>query len=130
MAGRIKLGNRPKTFKEIQVSITLPDGEEGLIPVTYKYKTKQEFGAWQDSVIGKAKNEIRPEFDTISWQEVYAASGARAIDNLLEIIDSWGLDVPLNQKSLQELEDDCGAGVFPALFEAFGRACRDGRLGN
>ena len=32
--------------------------------------------------------------------------------------------------SVIELEEDCGAGAIPALFEAFGRACREGKMGN
>ena len=54
MANIIKLGNRPKHFKVIEVAVTLPDGTEGVIPVTYKYKTKAEFGAWQDAIVASA----------------------------------------------------------------------------
>ena len=128
MANIIKLGSRPKHFKEIEVAVTLPDGSEGVIPVTYKYKTKAEFGAWQDAIIKR-----RPEFDQgdeFSWEKLYEQGGELSADRLLDIVHAWGLDVPLSKESIIELEEDCGAGAIPALFEAFGRACREGKLGN
>lgn len=129
MANKITLGKRPKTFKEIAVTVTLPDGEEGLIPVTFKYMTRKEFGAWQDDIMNKQKGDKRDDAD-FSWEALYRAAGDRSADTLLGIIDAWGLDVPLSRDALLAAEEDCGAGVYPALFEAFGKACREGRLGN
>jgi hypothetical protein len=129
MANKIKPGNRPKTFKEINVNVTLPDGEAGILPVTFKYKTKKEFGAWQDALLDESKMEksVREEF---SWETFYEEAGDRTAEVLLDVVDSWGLDVELSKASLLEIEADCGAGVFPALLDAFGKACREGRLGN
>lgn len=128
MANKIKPGNRPKTFKEIIVNVTLPDGEPGILPVTFKYKTKKEFGAWQDALLGKEKlDKPKEEF---SWEKFYQEAGDRTAEVLLEVIDAWGLDVELSKTSLLEIEADCGAGIFPAMLEAFGKACREGRLGN
>lgn len=129
MANKIVLGKRPKTFKEITVTVTLPDGSEGIIPVTFRYKTKKEFGAWQDAGIKQAGN-MKDEAGNFSWVQFYEVAGDRSADLLLDIIDSWGLDLPLNKDTLLAAEEDCGAGVFPALFKAFGYACREGRLGN
>ena len=128
MANIIKLGNRPKHFKEIEVAVTLPDGTEGVIPVTYKYKTKAEFGAWQDAIIASAAPQ--PDGEAPSWESIYRQAGERSADMLLEIVHAWGLDVPLSRESIIELEADCGAAVIPALFKAFGVACREGRLKN
>ena len=128
MATKIKLGNRPKTFKEIEVKVTLPDGEEGIIPVTFKYMDKVEFGRWQDKSAESAKENYGDE--DFSWEKLYERFGDKAADRLFEIIDSWGLDEELSRKTIKELESDCGASVIPALFSAFGNACREGRLGN
>lgn len=128
MANKIKLGKRPEVFKEIEVTITLPDGSEGVIPVTFKYMTKKEFGAWQDGII-RSKPFDQPEGE-FSWEKLYEQGGELSADRLLDIVHAWGLDVPLSKESVIELEEDCGAGAIPALFEAFGRACREGRLGN
>ena len=128
MANIIKLGYRPKHFKEIEVAVTLPDGTEGVIPVTYKYKTKAEFGSWQDAIVASAAPQN--EGDAPSWESIYRQAGERSADMLLEIVHAWGLDVPLSRESIIELEADCGAAVIPALFKAFGVACREGRLKN
>lgn len=88
MANKVKLGKRPEVFKEIDVSVTLPDGSEGVIPVVFKYMTKKEFGAWQDGII---KN--RPEFDQgdeFSWEKLYEQGGELSADRLLDIVHSWG----------------------------------------
>ncbi len=128
MANIVKLGKRPKAFAEIEVPVTLPDGTDAVIPVTFKYKTKPEFGAWQDAVLKEGGKKMQEgEF---SWERFYADAGGRSAEILLDIIDAWGLDVPLSKDAILELEADCGAGAIPAMFEAFGKACREGRLGN
>ncbi len=128
MANKIKLGNRPKTFKEIDIAVNLPTGEEGLIPVTFKYMTKTEFGAWQDSFSAAGKVETAAE--DFSWEKFYDMAGEKTADAVLGIIDSWGLDEPLSKKSIQAIETECGAAALPAIFRAFGEACREGKLGN
>jgi len=127
MATKIKLGSRPKTFKEFNVTVTLPSGEEGLIPITFKYRDRKEFGKWQDSL----KNSVpQVSDDGFSWESFYGIAGELMANYLLDSIDSWGLDVPLNIDSLLEIESECGAAVLPAIMAAYGAACRDGRLGN
>ena len=128
MANKIKLGSRPKTFKEIEIAVNLPTGEEGLIPVTFKYMTKTEFGAWQDSLNSGVK--VTAADEDFSWEKFYEQAGEKVADAVLGVIDSWGLDEPLSKKSIQAIEAECGAGALPAIFRAFGEACREGKLGN
>jgi hypothetical protein len=128
MANKIKLGNRPKTFKEIEIPVTLPNGEEGLIPVTFKYMTKTEFGAWQDSM--SAGINVSPSDEGFSWEKLYEQTGEKTADAVLGVIDSWGLDETLSKKSIQDVEAECGASALPAILRAFGEACREGKLGN
>lgn len=128
MANKIKLGSRPKTFKEIDIAVNLPTGEEGLIPVTFKYMTKTEFGAWQDSL--NSGNKVTTADEDFSWEKFYEQSGEKTADAVLGVIDSWGLDEPLSKKSIQAIEAECGAAALPAILRAFGEACREGKLGN
>lgn len=128
MATKIKLGNRPKTFKAIDVKVQLPDGSEGLIPITFKYRDRREFGRWQDNI----KNSF-PELKTgedFNWEAFYTKAGDLTADYILDAVDSWGLDEPLNKESLLQVESECGASALPAILSAYGEACRDGRLGN
>lgn len=129
MANIIKLGSRPKTFKEINIPVTLPDGDEGILPITFKYMTKAEFGKWQDS-LKTSPEELGGAADEFSWERFYQANAEKSADALLAIIASWGIDAPLSKQSIQQLEADCGASVIPAVLAAFGTACREGRLGN
>lgn len=127
MANVVKLGTRPKTFKQINVSVTLPDGEEGLIPVTFKYRDRREFGKWQDGIKNAFPETAGEDF---TWEQFYARAGDLTADYVLQAVDSWGLDVPLNKESLLQIESECGAGALPAILGAYGNACREGRLGN
>ena len=51
---RIKLGARPKTFKH-KVTVAMPEGGEGVIEITYRYRTRREFGAFLDGIPADAK---------------------------------------------------------------------------
>ena len=128
MANVIKLGERPKTFKSIEVAVTLPDGTEGVIPVTYRYRTKREFGKWQDEAAA-ASTVKRNENEEFSWEKFYEQNTDAAADQLLKAIDTWGLDVPLSRDTLIQMGDEM-PGAVVALLGAYAAACCQGRLGN
>lgn len=132
MANIIKLGARPKTFKETEVAVTLPDGSEGVIPVTYRYRTKAEFGKWLDDASAKARgSDDGAEGDKaeFSWERFYQQNTDHAVDQLMSAIDSWGLDIPLTREALKQMDNEIPAAVV-ALLSRYGIACREGRLGN
>ncbi|MGB4064255.1 MAG: phage tail assembly chaperone [Azonexus sp.] len=130
MAAKIILGAKPKTFKPIDVAVTLPDGSDGMVPVTFKYRTKSEFGKWLDGATSKAKAEQKEgETKEFSWEKFYETNTDIAVDQLLSAIDSWGLDIPLNRESLIQLDNEIPAAVV-AMLSTYGLACREGRLGN
>lgn len=139
---KVTLGKRPKTFKTITVDVTMPDGEEGKIPVTFVYRTKSEFGRWMDETAAKAKAKAKQvdadEADDVkngepaeelSWEKIYAQSTEVSADHLLGAIDSWELEIPLNREALLQLGDEVPAAPT-AILSAYGAACREGRLGN
>ena len=129
MANKIILGARPKTFKPFDVPVTLPDGSEAVIPVTFVYRTKKEFGKWMDEAIAKTKSVIKGDPEEFSWEKFYAQNTDSAVDQLLGAVDSWGLDIPLSRESLAQLGDEIPAS-HTAMLSAYGTACREGRLGN
>lgn len=53
---KIKLGQRPKNFKTT-VEFALLDGGTGAIDITYKYRTRKEWGAFVDSIVASTKQE-------------------------------------------------------------------------
>lgn len=130
MANKVTLGARPKTFKSFDVKVTMPDGEEGIIPVTFKYRTKSEFGKWMDEAIAIGKDDVKSQpADEFSWEKFYEMNTDAAVDQVLSAVDSWGLDIPLSRDSLKQMGDEMPAAIS-AMLAAYGGACRDGRLGN
>ena len=130
MANKVTLGNTPKTFKEFDVKVTMPDGEECIIPVTFRYRTKSELGKWMDEAISAGKNDAkgRPA-EEFSWEKFYEMNTGAAVDQLLSAVDSWGLDIPFARDTLKQLGDEIPAAIT-AMLAAYGAACREGRLGN
>ena len=53
MASNIKLGARPKNFVRT-VTFALPEGGEGRIACTYRYRTRTQFGEFVDALIAKS----------------------------------------------------------------------------
>lgn len=139
----VTLGKRPRVFKQIDVAVTLPDGEAAVIPVTFKYRTRQEFGRWLDQSIALAKAKVTAtetatddgadaasdEPKAFSWEQFYQDNAEAAVAQLLDAVDSWGLEFPCDAKHLLQLSDEV-PGAIAALNEAYGRICREGRLGN
>lgn len=136
MANKIKLGARPKAFKPFPVKFELPDGGEGVIQTTYKYRTKSEFGQLLDTMLGRKKGEIaegaagtaEPGVE-FSWEKLFAENAEAGADYLLDCIEAWDLGEPLSREVLLQLGDECPAAVA-ALMASYAGACRDGRLGN
>ena len=65
MTAVIKLGNKPKTFKPFPVKFTMPDGEEGAINTTFKYRTRKEYGAFLNDLYHSADTEKPAEGEKI-----------------------------------------------------------------
>ena len=130
MAAKITLGATPKTFKPFDVEVTLPDGSEGVIPVTYIYRTKSDFAKWLDAAVSQADSD-RKQADTteFTWEKFTKQTTEVAVNQLLSAIDSWGLDIPLTRESLVQLDNEIPA-TITALLTRYGAACREGRLGN
>ncbi len=129
MANKIHLGARPKTFKPVDVQLILPDGSEAVIPVTFIYRTKKEFGKWMDESIAKTKSVVKETPDEFSWEKFYEQNTDAAVEQLLLAVESWGLDGPVSRDALAQLGDETPAAVT-AMLGAYGAACREGRLGN
>lgn len=131
MANKIKLGHRPKTFKPTTLTVQLPEGGEGKLPVTYKYFTKTESGKMFDELIAAAKEkdgtvDDSPEF---SLEAVMSKTRDQNAEYMLRVLDSWGLDEELTLASLQQLDDEMPAAAI-AIMEGFRDAAQRGRLGN
>lgn len=134
---KIRLGTRPKVFKH-KVSVVLLDGTKGDIEMTYRYRTRTEFGAFLDELFGAAKVQLQSQdSDEITLQLADALAKTRDTnaDYILRIAEAWDLrsaeDGPaeFTRENIQQLCDEL-PGVALAVIDTYRAACMEGRLGN
>jgi len=137
---KIVLGKRPETFKRT-VAVPMLDGTKGTIECTFRYRTRKEFGALVDGIRAEAEKlgaqataEAAPTEEGApakawSMRDHYEKLVSTNADYMLQILDGWNLDVPLNAESLQQLSDELPA-ASEAIVEAYRVAIIEGRLGN
>ena len=126
----IKLGARPKAFKRA-VSFPMLDGTTGTIEVSFKYRTRKEFGEFIDGIMAAAsspgqKPAADEPFSMAALMEKTAGANA---DYVLQVADGWNLDEPLNHATVEQLSDEVPAAVT-AIMETYRIAITEGRLGN
>lgn len=127
IARQIVLGKRPDGLPDT-LTITLPDGSDGLLPVTFKYRTRTEFGEFLDSIFGTTP----PEFDGTSKNA--AANQQRGTTQyngqyIFGCLKGWGLDAPFTLQNCIQLADEL-PGVAQALMNRYRQLTIEGRLGN
>ncbi len=130
MSNKIKLGARPKSFTRV-IKFPMHDGTTGRIEVTYKYRTRSEFGEFVDGLVDAAKARGISEADAADFSMgdfMSKQAGANA-SYLMQVMESWDLDEPFNQSNVQQLADEL-PGAAMAIMETYRAACAEGRLGN
>lgn len=123
---KIKLGNRPKSFKK-SVSFPLLDGTTGIIEVSYKYRTRIEFGQFIDAMLDAAGNS--PSSDKFSMADLMEKTAGANADYIMQVVDGWDVDAEFTRESVQQLSDEVPAAVT-AIMDAYRAAITEGRLGN
>lgn len=131
---KIILGKTPKTFAPVAVKFPMPDGTEGVIQTTFKYRTRMQYGEFLNEVFEVNKSaevvsDAKEGDEQRDFQKIFGETRDKTAARLAMAIDSWDLDVELNQESLQQLADELPAAVV-ALQSAYETACTVGRLGN
>ena len=129
MASKIKLGNRPKNFKR-SVEFPLPEGGLGKIEMVFKYRTRSEFGALVDELVGGAA-EIAADEETgrILQKTIIDRSIDANAEYVLKIAEGWNLDEEFSAQSIKQLAEEL-PGAITAITSAYRDTIVDGRLGN
>lgn len=138
---KIILGKRPTNFKRT-VTFNQVDGTPGTIDVTFKYRTRKEFGAFADGIVASMKAEIEADLDRLralgaAGQPIPELTQGAIIDRDLArdakyvagCIEGWNLDVELSPEAIAQLADEVPAAIG-AICLAYREASTEGRLGN
>lgn len=138
---RVTLGKRPETFSAL-VSALLPEGGEGTIEVTYRYRTRTELGALIDkrqadaeaadarsaaaAEAAKKRGEVAPPQTAADLQKMMRDVMAT---HILEIATGWNLPEPFDLQHVTQLCDEL-PGMARAIVDRYRDAIVEGRLGN
>jgi hypothetical protein len=130
MSIKIKLGERPKTFKH-KVKAKMLDGEMGVVEMTYRYRTRTEFGEFLDKLFEDARNARAPDDDDIIATVTDALKKTKETnaDYILKIAEGWNLDAEFNRDNIGQLCDEY-PGIALAIINDYRAAITEGRLGN
>jgi len=125
---KIILGKTPKTFAAFPVDFPMPDGTTGEIKATFKYRTRTQFGEFLNKIFADAGEEQVSD-GNIDFEVLFSKTKDKNADHLLEALDAWDVEQPLNRESLQSLANELPAASV-ALMAAYNKACTEGKLGN
>lgn len=124
---KIKLGNRPQNFKRT-VTFQMLDGTDGAIEVTYKYRTRTEFGKFIDGLFSEAK-EDKPIDEQFSMADLMSKTRDKNAAYLLEVIEDWNLDEKLTRDTAEQLCDELPQAASE-IMEVYRAAIVEGRVKN
>jgi hypothetical protein len=126
----VTLGKRPESFKKA-VNFQLLDGTTGTINITFKYRTRVEFGQMVDDMVEQAKAEGAqvPAGEPITMTDLMTKTAGQNAEYILNVVSAWDLDVPLNLANAQQLADELPAAAIQ-IMENYRAAVTEGRLGN
>ena len=129
MASKIKLGNRPKSFKRV-VTFDMLEGGQGSIECIYKYRTRSEFGVFVDALMEAAgAKDQQPEGEKFSMRELMERTAGANADYILDVLEGWNLDEDLSKPNVQQLSDELPAAAI-AIMETYRTARLEGRAKN
>lgn len=125
---KVKLGDRPKTFKRM-VKFPMLDGTEGAIEMIYTYRTRTEYGKMIDEII-KASGAATPPGDSFSMEAMMSANSESAADHIMKAAEGWNLeDQAFSRENVTQLADEIPAAAA-AIIEGYRIGCTEGRSGN
>jgi len=128
---KIKLGSRPKSFQHT-VKFTDVDGTEMTASVTYRYRTRKEYGAFHDALPGYPQIEAETDADGKTVYRAETLIEKRSewnANHIMQILEGWELDEEFNPANVRQLCNEMPA-CAEAIISAYQAACVEGRLGN
>ncbi|MBR7747460.1 phage tail assembly chaperone [Undibacterium baiyunense] len=128
---KIILGKRPKNFKKT-ITVTMLEGGEGSVEMSYKYRTRTEFGTFIDELFNDAGVKPASQDDAdvkFSLAEALKKTLDVNADYIMKVADGWNLDIEFSRDSVAQLCDEL-PGVALQIIDSYRLAITEGRLGN
>lgn len=128
---KITLGKRPTSFKKT-IKVPMLEGGEGTVEIEYVYKTRTEFGAFVDELLGAAG--VKPTGQTdddvkFSLKQALERTRDTNADYIQKIVKGWNLDVEFSRAAVVQLCDEL-PGAAMSIIDSYRLAVTEGRLGN
>ena len=125
-----KFSIAPKPTFTVDVAIPQVGSKPVMVPFTFKYRDRTELAELFDS--WKEKSEAIGERFKGTEQtltEITAAEVEQGVDQIKDLVVSWGFNDKLNDESITALVKSC-IGVSDAVVKAYSEAFGKARLGN
>lgn len=100
---KIVLGQTPKNFKRL-VTVTLPDGEQTEMGVTFKYRTRTEVAKLAENI--SAITAEGKDVNINSYSEFVLVGVEDDADALMQVLDDWDLESEFNRENVVQFCDE------------------------
>ncbi|MBV4552273.1 phage tail assembly chaperone [Pseudomonas sp. SWRI102] len=125
-----KFSIAPKPTFTVDVAIPQVGGKPAMVPFTFHYRDRTALAELFDTWKAKAEvlnDRLNGTEPTIS--EITAAEVEQGVDQIRDLVVSWGFGDKLNDESITALVKSC-VGVSDAVVKAYSDAFGKARLGN
>jgi len=125
-----KFSIAPKPTFTVDVPIPQVGDKPAMVPFTFKYRDRtalaELFDSWKEKAdaIGERFKGMKPTI-----VEITAAEVEQGVDQIKDLVVSWGFGDKLNDESITALVKSC-VGVSDAVVKAYSEAFGKARLGN
>jgi hypothetical protein len=125
-----KFSIAPKPTFTVDVAIPQVGDRPAMVPFTFKYRDRtalaELFDSWKEKAeaIGERFKGTEP-----TLVDVTAAEVEQGVDQIKDLVVSWGFGDKLNDESITALVKSC-VGVSDAVVKAYSEAFGKARLGN
>ena len=125
-----KFSIAPKPTFTVDVAIPQVGDKPAMVPFTFKYRDRtalaELFDSWKEKAdaIGERFQGTKPTI-----VEITAAEVEQGVDQIRDLVVSWGFGDKLNDESITALVKSC-VGVSDAVVKAYSEAFGKARLGN
>jgi len=125
-----KFSIAPKPTFTVDVAIPQVGDRPAMVPFTFKYRDRTALAELFDAWKAKAE-ELGERFKGTepALAEITAAEVEQGVDQIRDLVISWGFGEKLNDESITALVKSC-VGVSDAVVKAYSEAFGKARLGN